>query len=396
MTTPEHWQAQFEAQTHRTVESVLEPIAGDCPEGENLRRDPIYREIQKGRECDDPSLPRGPWEGELKRADWRSVRERALQALTKRSKDLQLLAWVLEAQIHLVGFAGVAPAIHLIERVCAEYWDRLYPQTVDGDCDHRNNVFHAINDKLQPALRLVPLCVGEERRLCWADYVRAHRNQSLRTKGVEESQLEGPGLADCQKLILATPAEHWLEVYVELSAALASLERLRTTLAELQPEETPSLGGVVAVLTEISDFVKKELSQRGYRHEYDSELPPATPSAERGASQMPAESEPPRARSKAPSPGPSRRPGERTPSIPAPYGGGAVFDQARERARAYAQLAELADMLLRVDPHSPTPYLIKRAVAWGDLSTAQLYQELFVRCEGRLSIFELMGIHPGK
>ncbi|HEU4576828.1 MAG TPA: hypothetical protein VFS67_01140, partial [Polyangiaceae bacterium] len=88
--------------------------------------------------------------------------------------------------------------------------------------------------------------------------------------------------------------------------------------------------------------------------------------------------------------------GERSPSIPAPYGGGAVFDQARERARAYAQLAELADMLLRVDPHSPTPYLIKRAVAWGELSTAQLYQELFVRCEGRLSIFELMGIHPGK
>ncbi|HEU4581532.1 MAG TPA: type VI secretion system protein TssA, partial [Polyangiaceae bacterium] len=316
MTTPELWQAQFEAQTHRTVESVLEPIAGERPEGENLRRDPIYREIQKGRECDDPSLPRGPWEGELKRADWRAVRDRALQALTKRSKDLQLLAWVLEAQIHLVGFAGVAPAVHLIERACSEYWDRLYPQTVDGDCDHRNNVFHAINEKLQPALRLVPLCAGEERQLCWADYVRAHRNQSLRTKGVEESQLEGPALSECQKLILATPAEHWLEVYVDLSAALASLERLRATLARLQPEETPSLGGVAAVLAEIAEFVKAELSQRGYRQEYDSELPPAAPPVAGESRDTPSESEPARPRPKASSLAPSRRPGERSPSIP--------------------------------------------------------------------------------
>ena len=55
----------------------------------------------------------------------------------------------------------------------------------------------------------------------------------------------------------------------------------------------------------------------------------------------------------------------------------------RNRADAYRRLSEAADFLLRTEPHSPTPYLVKRAVEWGNMSLPELLQQI-VRSEGEL------------
>ena len=59
-------------------------------------------------------------------------------------------------------------------------------------------------------------------------------------------------------------------------------------------------------------------------------------------------------------------------------------------------LAEAAEYLSRDDPHSPVPYLVLRAIEWGQLTTAELYDEIFIQNEGRLNIFELLGIEKGE
>jgi type VI secretion system ImpA family protein len=56
----------------------------------------------------------------------------------------------------------------------------------------------------------------------------------------------------------------------------------------------------------------------------------------------------------------------------------------RNRADAYRRLSEAAEYLLHTEPHSPTPYLVKRAVEWGTMSLPELLQEI-VRNEGELS-----------
>ena len=56
----------------------------------------------------------------------------------------------------------------------------------------------------------------------------------------------------------------------------------------------------------------------------------------------------------------------------------------RNRTDAYRRLSEAADYLLRTEPHSPTPYLVKRAVEWGNMSLPELLQQI-VRNEGELS-----------
>ncbi len=49
---------------------------------------------------------------------------------------------------------------------------------------------------------------------------------------------------------------------------------------------------------------------------------------------------------------------------------------AGSRADAYRQLAAAADLLQRLEPHSPIPYLVKRAVELGALPFPQLMKAL--------------------
>jgi type VI secretion system protein ImpA len=73
---------------------------------------------------------------------------------------------------------------------------------------------------------------------------------------------------------------------------------------------------------------------------------------------------------------------------------GLAGNRTRTRAEAYAQLEEIAAFLHQNDPHSPTPYLIWRAVSWGNLHFDELLPEL-VRDQGELSaIIKLLRLDP--
>jgi len=54
------------------------------------------------------------------------------------------------------------------------------------------------------------------------------------------------------------------------------------------------------------------------------------------------------------------------------------------RSDAYRLLEEIALYLQKTEPHSPTPYLIRRAIAWGEMRFDELLPEL-VRDQGELS-----------
>ncbi len=67
----------------------------------------------------------------------------------------------------------------------------------------------------------------------------------------------------------------------------------------------------------------------------------------------------------------------------------------RSREEAYRRLSEAADYLLRTEPHSPSPYLVMRAVTWGRMPLTDLLQEL-VQSEGDLvQLYTLLGIRSG-
>jgi type VI secretion system protein ImpA len=66
----------------------------------------------------------------------------------------------------------------------------------------------------------------------------------------------------------------------------------------------------------------------------------------------------------------------------------------RSRADAYRQLEGIANFLQSIEPHSPTPYLVRRAVSWGRMPLPELMQEV-LREEGDLNrLFTVLGLKP--
>src|SRR5438309_1746451 len=117
-------------------DDLLNPIPGDNPAGENLRYAPIYDKIKEARREDDDA-PQGEWRRERKLADWPLTIKLIVEALSKKSKDLQLAAWLTEALLRRDGIAGLRGGLGLLHGLIDNFWDTLYPELEDGDAELR-------------------------------------------------------------------------------------------------------------------------------------------------------------------------------------------------------------------------------------------------------------------
>ena len=115
------------------VEEFLQPIPGDNPSGADLRYDPVYDTIREARR-EDEELPQGTvWQIERKTADIPKVISLASDVLKKRSKDLQIAIWLMDAWLRKESFGGLAGGLQLAQGLLERFWDTLYPAVEEGD-----------------------------------------------------------------------------------------------------------------------------------------------------------------------------------------------------------------------------------------------------------------------
>jgi type VI secretion system protein ImpA len=354
-------------------DALVAPIDAGMPSGRSVRGRAAYHTIEQARRQDDASLPMNGWEHDLKRADWDKVASVATDTLARHSKDLQIAVWLLEAQIHKDGFAGVAPCILLLQVLCERYWDDVHPQAEDGDMEYRANVIRWADRKLLAALRLAPVtAAGRDKEFTWADWEQSRRNEQVREKLRERGRdgrdgLEGPTGADVLAAMGATPLDAHAHHHAMLGDALDAIQALLQTLDERLGDDAPGLMDLSELLQRIRGFIGAELHKRGY------DTGPALPA-------------------ELPAPAPPETQQLPVPLAPLHAALPVAEGTPRDRAQAYAMLAQAADCLLRIEPHSPVPYLIRRATEWGALNTAQLYEELFLKLGGQLNIFDMLGL----
>ncbi|QKM50347.1 hypothetical protein B7760_04409 [Burkholderia glumae] len=363
----------FEQTLRISFDALLAPVEMYPPCGRPARECRSYSQINQERRHDDPSLPLGAWQRDLKRTDWLKVSHLVADMLLHDSKDMQLLAWLYEAQIKQYGFAGIAPTLVLLREMVSRYWNEIHPFGSEGDFEHRANLIRSISDKHLAALRLTPLLRLEGgKTYCWADWERAHRHERMRAGGHAELPAEGATLEELQGALNATASADFLTLRARLCDALQAIAEMSAALDPRFGNEAPSMGKTIELLETIRSLVDGELHTRGVRTEPEAPLQ-ADATADDAA---PAATEP-----------------HDTPGAAAAAPGGGPI---ASRADAYARLEEIAEYLMRQEPHSPVPYLVRRATLWGRMNTAELYQELFLGLGGQLNIFEMVGIeNPG-
>ena len=357
------------------MDRLLQPISAEQPSGASLRYDPLYDRIREARRRDDPSLEQGIWQTQLKMADWRLVRNLCVEALETRTKDLQIAAWFLEALIHSEGFSGARQGLDLVNRLCQDHWDTLFPAIDGEDLEARVAPIEWIDQKLSLEIKRIPVTeptIEDAAPLSWADWQAGFllENAAQKSPDVMKEALTEGKVTQAQFITSCTltPKSHFIGVREEIARGLELTATLGNFLDEKCGILSPSLVQLRNALSGVNDLVADILAKREDEGEEDEGEGEPLALVETGEA--------------------GEVVGQHEETVSPPPSDSHI----RTRDEAYRALSQAADYLLRTEPHSPTPYLVKRAVAWGRLPLEGLLTEIVRNDTEREELFRLLRI----
>lgn len=383
MSTPNllHTQPDFTVD----VESYLAALPDGDGAGTSLRGDALYARIREARHEDDASLPMGEWERPLAKADWKAVAALSGDALRTRSKDFQLAAWLCEAWTHLHCIDGFVAGVELMTGLVERYWETAWPQLEDGDAEVRAAPFAWFARNSAQVLSLhVPLMQ------------------------IDLPEMPMFNLEAFQRLAAAPAAEggstftrELVDTYVTRGDNLVALARLQQRaipareawdrLAQLVDlglgEYAPGFQGVAEVLTRLSRAATSLIGGRAVPVPVPSTAPVAAAieALDDALDQAYREDAQP---VHAPILHDAMQPHAAADAVTTPLPA-SIVDLIADRAHAYRLLGDITRYLRRLEPHSPTSYLLERAISWESMTPADLMRDI-VQPDGSLERYFLM------
>jgi type VI secretion system protein ImpA len=359
------------------LDELLLPLSAQAPCGVSLRYDSLFTDIRLAREEDDPHLPMRQWERPLKKADWGFIESACLDALRHQSKDLQLMAWLTEAWMRTHGIKGLETGLALFHGMLTKFWDHLHPQIIDGDAEPRKSPFEWLSESLSVSLRVHVVLLAVFNRtpskITLAEWdkltaLEVDAQDPLRPKDQnEKSETEFEPIYRTELIGIAQSGPFNELLLLQLDAAqnsIKTLNQIKTLLDEQLNSDAPNLsklfqtlGHVEKVLETLTDRVRSSTKPDPSAI---PELNPHSAQERERVNEMKDEDV-----------------SGDTPLV-------SVNGPWRSRDEAYATLEAVAAYLQKREPHSPTPYLVKKAVRWGKLPLPELMQEI-MREEGDLN-----------
>lgn len=331
------------------LEALLQPISDEAPSGESLRYAGVYDQVAEARRADDV-LNRGDWQTDLKVADYRTVIDLAIPALTGQTKDLQISVWLAEALMKQYGFAGLRDSLQLLVGLHEKFWDTVHPEIDEGDMEGRANAISWFDTTASFVVKEAKITgYAGYSFIDWEDSKVFDIPENLDTYSTEDqvrySQLKAQAekeqrvTADMwRKERAATRRAFCEQVNFTIEECWAAFHDLNRVIEEkYDRNQMPGLSNFKKSLDAVHDQVKKLLEEKR------QEEPDAVDeSAESGEQDGSAEG------------------GTRV-------GGAGTTGAIQNRNDALKRLAEIADFFQKTEPHSPVAYLVQRAVKWGHM-----------------------------
>lgn len=323
------------------------PLGADPREGGPARE--LYRALRDARSAaraEERRQEAGGDEGPAMSLlpEWAQVRDLAARITDEHAADMEVMAWLAEAETRLSGFSGLARALGRMVAAVRAHGAALHPQPEDADDD----TFAALaglngvgrEGSLVQPLRLVPLEPG-------APYGQAGLWEASQPGGEEAL---GAALREADPQAVAARL-------AEIGAAAGAVAALDAATTELLGPKAPPFAQIRTVL----DDAARALRRIGGLSE-------AAPAQE---------------------PEPSQ---EAPPSPAAPQAGPPGAPRSREEA--FEQLTRIAAYFRRTEPHSPISQVIDTLVRRGRMDFSALLEELIPDEHTRLGVLTGAGIKP--
>ncbi len=310
-------------------DALLAPVPGDSPAGAplpydvRLKLEDLRKEINPDDyDADDPRRP-----SQYRAPDWAAIVKLTTETLSNGSKDLLAAARLVEALTKEHGIPGLRDGLDLLARLADQGWDRVHPMLEPGESpEPREGPFKWLNQSgygshFPHELRQIPLLVVKGKAFNFEDWQKPDRRPAF------ESAISAATPEACQNLV------------DDLKSAKEKLQTLANTLSAKMGEFAPDLvssEGSEHLGAAVNDCLKvaQQIMQRKT----------GAPAGQAGAAGT--------------------------------TGGTMVSQSLSTRADAYRMLNDAADLLAQLEPHSPVPLLVKRAVKLGDLKFPDLMKAL--------------------
>ncbi|MFM7317734.1 MAG: type VI secretion system protein TssA [bacterium] len=341
--------------------SVLAPFDSDKPAGEPLEYTTKTR-LDDNRKSVDPndfdeSDPQRP--AEPKHADWQDIVSLCWETLETKTKDLNLVVRLLEGITRLDGYPGLAQGLVFLNAYIDACWDFTYPLVeTEEDLELRAGPFDWLADPQRGArfpttLRMLPIIDDGMNSYSVIDW-----NGSSNPNATATMEM-------MNKAIGAMSFEVAEANYDALRQSREQLYQTQNQLNDFMGPYAPSLSAIIQAVDEcekIAEGIYNRLKPRPV-DSGDSE------SGTDGGS------------------------GDDTNQSFRADGQGWSAQNARQaRDAIYARLSQLADTLIELEPHSPIPYLIRKAVDLGSLPYPQLMSRILENSEALESIRREFGL----
>ncbi len=336
-------------------EGLLNPIPGENPSGQSLRYDPVYDKIREARRAEEElqlseeASKKDVWAHAIKKADFVVVTKLATEALSKRSKDLQIAAWLTEALLVQERIAGLTQGLNLLRGLLENFWDTLYPEVEDGDLEMRAGPIEWVGAHLDLQVRKVPLT---KNKLDWLKFQESRRiGYEVDAQG-NEAKMTARQTAIAEKKCTAeefdeavrnTGETYYRQLTADLIAAGESTQALETLSDEKFGREAPNFANLKKALEDLQDAVRefwKPPEEKQPEEELPAEQPDESVSEQASNSSAPA-------RKRA-----------------------AASEELTDPDDAVRRIHGLARFLRLANPANPAPYMVLRGLRWSELRAA--------------------------
>lgn len=371
LSTP--WRAMSTGQVV-DLNALLAPLSAEAPSGVDLREDSsaqsIYYRLKDLRSTARAAERRSDAgeESDAAQAEWRQLFELTQEALTKRSKDLEVGCWLVEALVRRNGFAGLRDGLVLVCGLFENFADNLHSLQDEEGLETFLAPLTGLNGLdgegtlIQP-IRKVPITSGGEKPYAFFHYTQGEDLARLTDDAARERRIAAGVLTiqQFEQLLRTSPKDFLRTLLGDLSESIAALDKLSGLLSEKYASDAPPTSRIRETLEGVHDLVRSRTRDI---------LPPDTvanggDAAEGGQDEAHA--------------------GNGAMRVPGMVGG---------REEALQTLLKISDFFKRTEPHSTIAFTLDDVVRRARLTLPELLAELLPDATARRTFLMSAGIKP--
>ncbi|WKE65742.1 type VI secretion system protein TssA [Gallaecimonas kandeliae] len=362
------------------IEALLAPVSDENPCGDDTRED-VSPESPYFTLKDIRNQARAQERHKLMDDDfqspeqWRELVRQVPAILQGRSKDLELVAWLIEGLCREYGFAGLAAGFDLAHQLIEQHWDALHPMPDEDGVATRLAALAGLNGLdgdgtlIQPILSVPLFHSGDGEALAaWHCEQAAEIGRLSADKAEQRVKAGAVSNEMLTQAVRETPDGELLGNYRQLQAAIAAYQALAQVLDDRSGEPQPT--------TRIAKALQRCLDAFNFQggERLKELLASAAPAQELAQPEDGGEA--------------AAEPGQ----APAASDLDPIRVAIQSRDQAVEQLRKLADFFRQTEPHSPVSYAIEQAIRWSRLSLPELMNELIDDNGARQGFCRLTGV----